>query len=89
VAQKRVAFLFRLVNYIFAVHIYNEVIGLGLGLYTEKFILTAYCVGIAMVLNIVVISAVTKIFVPGWPCFKKNQIKFLPPTSELKTRKTK
>ena len=73
VSQKRAAQYFDVITYGFAVDglLMTQIIGFLLGMYTQKFKITAMFVFAAMILNLV-------LFLPGYPCYKKNKLNFLP-----------
>lgn len=61
----------KLINLVFAVPSAEQVIGFILGLATQKFVLTAWCVAAGLTVNVL-------LFVPGWPFHKKHPVQFQP-----------
>lgn len=61
----------RLVNVVFAVGAAEQIVGFILGMATQKFVLTAWCVAAGLVINVL-------LFVPGWPFHKRHPVHFQP-----------
>ena len=71
-SQKRSNMYIRLINLLFAVVAHDgQIVGFIVGIATQKFVLTAWCVAAGLVVNVL-------LFVPGWPMHKRHPVHFQP-----------